>query len=174
VEPLTVGNYSSALNGLRGQGTEVILLACVVIPSLSGIVCRLFCSRWIDPIKPVTKFINSVVLLVLCYANASSVLPKIFSEPDWDFLILCLVAVATLCFVAFLAGWAVARMLRASESLTQSLIFALGMNNNGAGIVLACSTLAGYPGAVLPVLAYNLVQHLVAGGVNRRMARWID
>jgi BASS family bile acid:Na+ symporter len=171
VGPLMEGNYATALGELGGQGTGMFLLMCVVIPSLTGMGCRLIGAARIDRIKPHIKFINSIVLLVLCYVNASSVLPKIAAEPDWDFLLLCLAAVIALCIAAFAAGWLLARLLRASESQTRSLVFALGMNNNGTGIVLACSALAGLPGAVLPVLAYNLVQHLVAGGVNRRLER---
>ncbi len=169
VEPLTQGSYSAALTDLCGEGTGVFLLACVVVPSLAGMFCRFVGSDRIVLIKPLMKLINSIILLVLCYINASSVLPKIAKEPDWDFLALCLSAVAALCMAAFAAGWVLARFLRASEPQTRSLVFALGMNNNGTGIVLACSALAGMPGAVLPVLAYNLVQHLVAGGVNKRL-----
>jgi BASS family bile acid:Na+ symporter len=42
-------------------------------------------------------------------------------------------------------------------------MFGLGMNNNGTGLVLAGASLAALPIAVVPVLAYNLVQHLIAG-----------
>jgi BASS family bile acid:Na+ symporter len=171
IEPLTWGGYSVALGELCGRGTGTFLLACVVFPSLAGMACRFLGANRIDRIKPVIKFINSCVLLVLCYINASSVLPKIAAEPDWDFLALCLVVVLTLCLGAFAAGWMIAQLLRAGESQTRSLVFALGMNNNGTGIVLACSALAGLPEAILPVLAYNLVQHLVAGGVNFHLER---
>ncbi|HEV3440097.1 MAG TPA: bile acid:sodium symporter [Gemmata sp.] len=174
VEPLTQGDYAVAIGELGGRGTGTFLLACVVFPSLAGMACRCFGVAWINRIKPTIKFINSIVLLALCYTNASSVLPKIAAEPDWDFLALCLSAVVGLCLAAFAAGWVLARLLQSSESQTRSLVFALGMNNNGTGIVLACSALAGLPGAVLPVLAYNLVQHLVAGGVNRQLGKGID
>lgn len=171
VQPLAHGNYATVIGELGGGGTGVFLLGCVVIPSLAGMACHFLGAKWIAGIKPSIKFINSIVLLVLCYANASSVLPRIATEPDWDFLALCLTSVATLCSAAFAAGWTLARVMRANESQTRSLMFALGMNNNGTGIVLACSALAGLPGAVLPVLAYNLVQHLVAGEVNRRVGK---
>jgi BASS family bile acid:Na+ symporter len=169
LQPLTHGAYAAALGELGGGGTGVFLLLCVVIPSVAGMVCRFLAREWIDRIKPGIKFVNSMILLMLCYANAASVLPQIAAEPDWDFLVLCLIAVMSLCMAAFAAGWVLARFLRASESQTRSLVFGLGMNNNGTGIVLACSALSGLPGAVLPVLAYNLVQHLVAGGVNGRL-----
>jgi BASS family bile acid:Na+ symporter len=40
------------------------------------------------------------------------------------------------------------------------------MNNNGAGLVLASLALAEHPRAMLPIIFYNLTQHLVAGVVN--------
>jgi BASS family bile acid:Na+ symporter len=51
-----------------------------------------------------------------------------------------------------------------------SLMYGLGMSNNGTGLVLAASV--GAPAeALLPVLVYNLVQHLVAAAVNRATTR---
>ncbi|WP_198953797.1 hypothetical protein [Rhodopirellula sp. MGV] len=48
-----------------------------------------------------------------------------------------------------------------------SLMFALGMNNNGTGLVLAGLTLANHPEVMLPIILYNLVQHLIAALVDR-------
>jgi BASS family bile acid:Na+ symporter len=45
-------------------------------------------------------------------------------------------------------------------------MFGLGMNNNGAGLVLASLELADDPGVMLPVIFYNLIQHLVASLVD--------
>ena len=45
-----------------------------------------------------------------------------------------------------------------------------GMNNNGTGMVLAASALVSLPWAVVPVLTYNLIQHVVAGGLSRSLA----
>jgi bile acid:Na+ symporter, BASS family len=47
-------------------------------------------------------------------------------------------------------------------------MFGLGMNNNGAGVVIASFALPGHPQAMLPIIFYNLVQHLVASAVLRR------
>jgi bile acid:Na+ symporter, BASS family len=54
------------------------------------------------------------------------------------------------------------------------LMFGLGMNNNGTGMVLAASSLVALPWAVVPVLAYNLVQHIVAGGISRSLAKRVQ
>ena len=50
-------------------------------------------------------------------------------------------------------------------------MFGLGMNNNGTGLVLASMALADHPRVMLPIIFYNLVQHLVAGVVDRLIGR---
>ncbi len=50
-------------------------------------------------------------------------------------------------------------------------MFGLGMNNNGTGLVLASMALADHPQVLLPIIFYNLVQHLIAGTVDRFLFR---
>ncbi len=45
-------------------------------------------------------------------------------------------------------------------------MFGLGMNNNGTGMVLASVALADHPLVMLPIIFYNLVQHLIAAIVD--------
>jgi BASS family bile acid:Na+ symporter len=45
------------------------------------------------------------------------------------------------------------------------------MNNNGAGLVLASMALAHHPRVMLPIIFYNLLQHLVASVVDFAMVR---
>jgi BASS family bile acid:Na+ symporter len=52
-------------------------------------------------------------------------------------------------------------------------MFGLGMNNNGTGLVLASVTLANHPLVMLPIIFYNLVQHLVAGVVDYARYRMV-
>jgi BASS family bile acid:Na+ symporter len=164
---LATGAHAEALRHLAGHQTGTFLLVCVVFPSLAGLgVRQILGGQRVVRLKPGLKCVNSLVLLFLCYANASVSLPQVVAAPDWDFLAVILAVVAALCLVAFAAGWLLARVLGVDESQQRSLMFGLGMNNNGTGMVLAAAALAGLPCTVLPVLAYNLVQHLVAGGVN--------
>ena len=108
---------------------------------------------------------------MLNYSNASVSLPWTVADPDWDFLVLTLAMVVGLCVVAFGSGWSLARLLRADAAQRTSLMFGLGMNNNGTGLVLASVALADHPRALLPIIFYNLVQHLVAGGVDAFITR---
>ena len=73
--------------------------------------------------------------------------------------------------LGFGAGAIVACFLQTSHPERTSLMFGLGMNNNGTGLVLASMTLADHPQVMLPIIFYNLVQHLVAGGVDFVLCR---
>jgi BASS family bile acid:Na+ symporter len=68
--------------------------------------------------------------------------------------------------LTFAAGYILSRLLGADRGQQAALMFGLGMNNNGTGLVLASVALASRPLAMLPIIAYNLTQHLVAGCVH--------
>jgi BASS family bile acid:Na+ symporter len=159
-----------AADAVAAHGTGQFLLAAVVVPSALGLLLRrLTGDRIAGRLKPALKLINATVLLLLCYGNAAIALPQVVAAPDWDFLALVIAAASGLCLTAFASGWLLAKGLGASESDGRSLMFGLGMSNNGSGLVLAAAALGSLPWALVPVLAYNLVQHIVAGGV----ARWV-
>ena len=105
--------------------------------------------------------------MFLNYSNASASLPQAIARPDPDFLAATLVIVVGLCALMFAAGGALARLFRAGRDRRISLMFGLGMNNNGTGLVMASLALADHPRVLLPIIFYNLVQHLVAGAADR-------
>jgi bile acid:Na+ symporter, BASS family len=167
VEHMAQGEYAQILEDLETQGGGVFLMFCVIVPSLLGIVARVGLGEArITAAKPTVKLLNSLNLLVLNYSNASVSLPQALTERDWDFLSVILVIVVGMCVLAFTAGWVVSRLLRVGLPQRISLMFGLGMNNNGTGLVLATMALPQYPGVMLPIILYNLVQHLVAGSVD--------
>jgi BASS family bile acid:Na+ symporter len=167
--------YAAALHDLADHGTGGFLLVGVALPSLLGLAGRAALGEArVAPARPSLRLASSVVLLVLNYANAAVSLPQVVADPDWDFLGVLLALVVGLCVVAFAAGWGLARLVRAGPAQRAALMFGLGMNNNGTGLVLAATALAAYPRVLLPVIGYNLVQHLVAGGVDVTMARVRD
>jgi BASS family bile acid:Na+ symporter len=106
-------------------------------------------------------------LLTLCYANAAVALPQTIREPDWDYLAVMLAIVLAMCAVGFAAGAAIGWASRAAPAQRASLVFGLGMTNNGTGLVIAAGALAHIPAVMLPILFYNLVQHVVAGCADR-------
>lgn len=165
---MTSGDYSEDLHELASGGTNAFLAISVILPSLVGLGIRLLAGRApIEAAKAFLKLANYCILFLLIYSNASISLPQAVGNPDYDFLAVMFAIAVSLCAVAFGAGWLVARLLGASEADRISLMFGLGMNNNGTGLVLASLALANHPRAMLPIIFYNLVQHLVAGTVDR-------
>jgi BASS family bile acid:Na+ symporter len=58
-------------------------------------------------------------------------------------------------------------VLRRDSAQLAALTFGLRVNNNGPGLVLAAMPLAHRPRVLLPIILYNLAQHLVAAVVRR-------
>lgn len=169
---MTQGDYSEDLHELASSETGWFLTISVIIPSLLGIVChRLLGKRRVVTAKPYLKPANSAILLLLNYSNASVSLPQTIADPDPDFLAVTLSITLLLCIVAFAAGWGIAYLRKSGQAERIALMFGLGMNNNGTGLVLASMTLADHPRVLLPIIFYNLVQHLVAGSVDFLMFR---
>jgi BASS family bile acid:Na+ symporter len=169
---MATGDYAQHLHELAGSGTGIFLTLCVLLPSALGILGRqLAGEERIASAKPILKLANSVNLLLLNYSNASVSLPQTFADPDWDFLAATLAIVVGLCCLAFASGWLLARFYEAKRGEEVALMFGLGMNNNGTGLVLASLALADHPRVMLPIIFYNLVQHLVAGGVDFSLSR---
>lgn len=167
---MTTGDYSSDLHELAGSQTGWFLLVSVIIPSILGILCHyLLGKERVTAGKAKLKLTNYAILLILNYSNASVSLPQSIANPDPDFLVVTLTIVATLCAIAFLTGWGISKLRRTNQSDQIALMFGLGMNNNGTGLVLASMALADHPKVLLPIIFYNLVQHLVAGTVDHLM-----
>ena len=139
---------------------------------IAGIAMRsIFSEGWEAGWKPYLKFINSVVLLLLNYSNASVSLPQAIADRDYDFLAITLAITAGLCVTLFAVGYGLSRFFKLDRAEGVSLMFGLGMNNNGTGLVLASLALPSYPNIMVPIIFYNLVQHIVAGTLHEIMSR---
>lgn len=172
---VTLGDYSNDLRNLAAHGTGMFLAIGVFIPSVLGIGVRCaFGEARIAKATPYLKLANSVVLLLLIYSNAALSLPDSMAHPDTDFLVGSGAVAVVLCLLAFASGWVVAWCLKANRSQRASLTFGLGMNNNGTGLLLASMALSEHPQVMLPIIFYNLVQHLVAGGVEVALFKQIE
>jgi len=164
---VTTGDYSEDLHEVASDGVVTFLGVWVVLPSLFCLLAqRLIGEVRLAQAKYPIKLVNYVILLLLNYSNASLSLPKALSQPDFDFLAILLVIVIGLCISAFATGYLVARIFRTSQTNGVSLMFGLGMNNNGTGLVLVSVALADHPEVMLPIIFYNLVQHLIASLVD--------
>ncbi|MHA7650825.1 bile acid:sodium symporter family protein [Mycobacterium sp. ML4] len=170
---MTTGDYSEDLHELANSGsTGVFLTICVIVPSFLGIGLRgVLGAPRAERAKPTLKLINSLNLLLLNYSNASVSLPESVANPDPDFVSAIVITVCVLCALTFYAGWLVSGILRLSPTDRVSMVFGLGMNNNGTGLVLASLALADHPRVMLPIIFYTLVQNVFAGCVDRLIFR---
>lgn len=168
----TPSGHGEALRRLAGIDAGFFLLTWVLVPSFLGMTARRLlgverAALLEDRLSP----LGPVVLLILCYANASASLPKALGNPDWDFLLVTFGCVLGLCFLMYACGYAISRALGADRDQRSALMFGLGMNNNGTGQVLAAVALASQPLAMIPIIAYNLSQHVVASFVYTILRR---
>lgn len=172
---MTQGDYAEDLHEMARQGTNAFLCLTVVLPSLVGIATHFMLGdEKTNQVKPTLKLINFIVLLLLNYSNAATSLPQAFRVPDWDFLAFIMAATITVCLVAFAAGWLVARAFNTNKADRAALIFGLGMNNNGTGLVLAATALADHPAVMLPMIFYTLVQQVAAAVIDWCLCRKED
>jgi bile acid:Na+ symporter, BASS family len=164
--------YERVLQDLAAYGSGAFLGVWVVLPSVLGLCVRLvFPESQLTAIMPFIKLINSIVLLLLNYSNASVSLPQAVADRDYDFLTVTLGITTGLCFTAFASGYGLSRLFKVNQAERVSLMYGLGMNNNGTGLVLASLVLASYPQVMVPIIFYNLVQHLVAGSIHEVIGR---
>ncbi|CCH03635.1 putative protein ybaS (plasmid) [Fibrella aestuarina BUZ 2] len=172
---ITTGDYSEDLHLLAQSGSSGFLLISVLLPTMLGVLLHsVLGAKRVSQVRPVLKDVNLLVLLTLNYSNAASVLPSVFKNPDWDLLLIIGIITTLLCLIAFATGWWLSRKLKTSPHDRSALMFGLGMNNNGTGLVLANLALGDHPLVLLPIISYNLVQHIVAGWVDSRLQKPVE
>lgn len=164
---VTRGDYSEDLHELARQGASAFVITVVLLPSLLGLALHpVLGRRRIARAMPLLKLLNLTNLLVLNYTNAAVALPHALGHPDWDFLEIAFAITSAMCVGAFAAGWWIPRLFHAERADRVALMFGLGMNNNGTGLVLAAGALADHRIVLVPIILYNLVQQMVAGLVD--------
>jgi BASS family bile acid:Na+ symporter len=169
---LTQGEYSQDLSLLSRGSTTQFLILSVAIPSILGIGIRLaFGEKRIRALASAAKFFALLDLLVLNYSNAAVALPQAFRKPDYDFLALLICVTTLLCIIGFGGGLLVARFLKIDGTDRASLVYGLGMNNNGTGLVLVTSQLGNHPMVLLPIILFNLEQQIIAAAAGTFLMR---
>ena len=172
VSHLTTGDYAEDLAEVAGDGTMTFSFLSVVLPCAVGILVRHFAgAERIGRAMPVVKVVNLVVLLTLSYSNASGALVQVVADPDYDLLALVFLVTSAMCLSSFYVGYRMARRMGASDADATSLTFGVGMNNSSASSVLAASQLSDHPIVLLPILAYGMLQKVLAGSVDTMLRK---
>jgi BASS family bile acid:Na+ symporter len=164
--------YELVLQNLAADGSGTFIGLWVVMPSLFGFVAHLIISDgWKTRLLPYMKFINCIVLVLLCYSNAAASLPQAVADHNYDFLAVTLVISTGLCAALFITAYILSRIIKLNLADRVSLMFGLGMSNNATGLVLASMVLSSYPTIMVPMIFYNLAQHIAAGTLREIMNR---
>ena len=159
--------YERLLQDLAAYGSAGFLGLWIVLPSVLGLGVRFAVPEdRLTAVMPFIKLINAVVLLLLNYSNGSISLPQAVADRDFDFLAVTLAITTGLCVTAFASGYGLSRLFKVDQADRVSLMYGLGMNNNGTGLVMASLVLVSYPRVMVPIIFYNLAQHLVAGSIQ--------
>jgi BASS family bile acid:Na+ symporter len=170
VSHFTTGDYAEDLAEIAGDGTITFSLISVVLPCFFGIALRHYAgSARVARVTPWIKVSNLLVLLTLSYTNASGAMRAILAAPDYDMLALVFVITAVMCTTSFYVGYRLARLLAALPADTISLTFGVGMNNSSASSVLASARMGDHPLVLVPILAYGMLQKVLAGSVDRAL-----
>ena len=110
----------------------------------------------------------------MLYSNASVSLPQAVADRDFDFLAVAVGLTAGLCVTAFASGYGLSRLFQLDQAERISLMYGLGMNNNGTGLVIAALVLGSSALRIMvPIIFYNILQHLVAGTLHTISGRRI-
>lgn len=155
----------TALIGLADSFSGQFVLLWVIFPALLGMAVRqsIGHDRAVR-IRPQLKNANAINLLLLNYTHGSAFLPRVIAEYDLGYLTMILLMSVLFCLATFSAGWLIGGPLCADLAERKSVMFALGMNNNGMALVLAAFFMNDFPAVSLTVVFCTFAQHLVAGG----------
>jgi BASS family bile acid:Na+ symporter len=167
---LTTGDYAGDLHATARSSGSVFAVVAVTVPCLLGLLARWLAQRTGHSLQralPTIRLVNLGVVVLLGYSNACGALGQVLRRPDPDFLALVVAAAALMCGCSFLTGWVVAARLRMDRADGIALTYASGMNNSSAGAVLAATRIPDHPAVLLPILAYSLLQKILAGAVSR-------
>ncbi|WP_157878950.1 bile acid:sodium symporter [Streptomyces sp. CT34] len=168
---VTSGNYSAALGRMAQVAGGAVAAAGVVAPCLLGLAVRaVLPGRFATAALPWLKLLALGAALALTYVNASGAFADIIARPRPALLALATLAAAAMCTASFLLGWCLARALRAAHADAVALTFTSGMNNSSAGAVLATTRFPDHPHVLLPILAYSLLQKVLAGVADSTLA----
>ena len=147
-------------------------ISWVILPSAVGIVCnRVAGPRRVERARGSIRFVSAVALLTLNYTNASLVMPKVKDTESVGTILFCAIVAVSISVLGIASAWLMSRFLSLSEDSWISLAFGYSMKHTGLALVLAGEVLPDEPRAILMIVLATMLQHIVAGIVDKRFAR---
>lgn len=166
--PLLSADYAHTLAVAVQNVGNGFALTGVLLPCAAGIVCRLLLpgpvSRAVLPTAALGVLLAS---LALTYVNASGAIGQFLTHPRPLLLVAGAGTASAVCGLSFAWGRLAVRILRLEARAGTSVTLACGMSNSSAGAVLISTAMPDRPQILLPVLAYSLLQKLLANRFTR-------
>ena len=158
--PLTVKLLGAGDIAIDTNGMMLSLLEMVVIPSVIGMAVNFLskgkCTKHVSPsLKPFTK----IALLFVIVINTSQIASYIIDNASIDYLSPFAMALI-FTILGFGLSYAVSRLFHLTREDSVSVVFASGMRNISAAMVIAISFFP--PEAVIPVISGIVFQQSAA------------
>ncbi|MEU2870029.1 sodium-dependent transporter [Streptomyces olivoreticuli] len=176
---LTSGDSAEDLGDLMSVGTGPFAVLNVVAPCALGLVARRLAARRLVAGRAAgglrwAKAASLGATVLLTYINGSGVPKAVLAGPDAVLFAADVLLAAALCGASLACGWALSRARGLDPGDTAAVTIAAGMNNSSASAVLAATHLSDHPQILLPILAYGLLQALLAGTADWALRRRRD
>ncbi len=147
------------------SGMMKSLVMMVVLPSLAGMLINYIThGRCNDHAAPCFKPFTKLALLFVIMINTSQVASRLISEADWIYVPQVLSALL-LSASGFVLGWLASRLFSLRHEETVSLVYAVGLKNISAALVLAIDFFP--PASAIPVISGIVLQQTVCAIVSR-------
>lgn len=144
----------------------------VILPSAAGLVCnRLAGPGRIERARGSIRFVSAIALLTLNYTNASLAMPKVIKSESVQTILFFAIMAMSISVLGIASAWLMSRVLSLGEDSWISLVFGFSMKHTGLALVLAGEVLQDEPRAILMIVLATLLQHIVAGIVDKWLAR---
>lgn len=169
--PLLLGLFwDGGGSSLDEAGLPILSVAVWIIPAiLLGVLIRYLAGEArIAAIRPMLKVGSATILLLLNYINASGALPKFVSNFQPGILFVLALTVLGTCGSVFAMTYLATTWLKTPTPQARALWFGIGMKNTGMALVLAAIWLKDSPLALVAIITYTFVQHLLSATIHQR------
>jgi len=132
----------------------------IVLPVIAGLLMRQKAPGLVEKIKSGANLINKFLMLFIIAVNGAAVKPNLVTI-DWQLIRMFLIVALHLALnfsVSLLICW---KILGKESKDLPPIVFASGMRNNAAGVVIALHYFG--PEVALPVIICIFLQQLTAG-----------
>lgn len=156
---------------LVSRFSGAFFIVWVILPSAAGLIFnRVVGPRRIERARGSIRVVSALTLLTLNYTNASLAMPKVLESESVQTILFFAVMAVSISVLGIASAWLLARILSLDEGSWTSLMFGYSMKHTGLALVLAGEVLQDEPRAILMIVLATLLQHIVAGIVDRRLA----